>query len=206
MLALGAFSASLGELGVWLGLAIGVPVVCWLWWAERSRWVARRRIKSRAAFELVDADLIRLTYDGFLWSQENAPEHSVAWSDVRGIAAFVEAHGDADTLVLALRAAPDAKWIAFLADSDGFDLLRLALKERFGVPIGWEESVWRGPNGLNWRRLWGHAPPPGEVCWRCNYDLHGNESGVCPECGTAFVWPEPSRTNSTATDVTDAHR
>lgn len=25
---------------------------------------------------------------------------------------------------------------------------------------------------------------PGK-CWKCRYDLTGNESGVCPECGTA---------------------
>lgn len=26
-------------------------------------------------------------------------------------------------------------------------------------------------------------PPPGH-CWKCGYDLTGNVSGVCPECGT----------------------
>ncbi len=24
----------------------------------------------------------------------------------------------------------------------------------------------------------------GGLCVKCGYDLHGNESGVCPECGT----------------------
>ena len=30
-------------------------------------------------------------------------------------------------------------------------------------------------------------------CHVCGYDLTGNVSGICPECGTAFVrdWPEP---------------
>lgn len=27
-----------------------------------------------------------------------------------------------------------------------------------------------------------HIPPPGEC--QCGYNLHGNVSGVCPECGT----------------------
>ncbi len=39
------------------------------------------------------------------------------------------------------------------------------------------------PTGLLWyidRR----RPPPGH-CGRCGYNLTGNTSGVCPECGTA---------------------
>ncbi len=33
---------------------------------------------------------------------------------------------------------------------------------------------------------------PGK-CWKCRYDLTGNESGVCPECGTTFdqLAPKP---------------
>ena len=27
--------------------------------------------------------------------------------------------------------------------------------------------------------------PPAGVCAKCSYDLTGNMSGVCPECGTA---------------------
>ena len=26
----------------------------------------------------------------------------------------------------------------------------------------------------------------GSLCWTCAYDLTGNESGVCPECGEAI--------------------
>jgi hypothetical protein len=38
------------------------------------------------------------------------------------------------------------------------------------------------PTALLWWREW--RVPPGR-CSRCRYDLTGNESGVCPECGTA---------------------
>jgi hypothetical protein len=34
--------------------------------------------------------------------------------------------------------------------------------------------LWRKRRRLNAR-----------LCWRCSYDLRGNVSGVCPECGTA---------------------
>jgi hypothetical protein len=30
-------------------------------------------------------------------------------------------------------------------------------------------------------------PPPNHVCVACGYNLTGNASGVCPECGTAVT-------------------
>lgn len=30
----------------------------------------------------------------------------------------------------------------------------------------------------------GTLPPLSGCCWKCDYDLSGNTSGVCPECGT----------------------
>lgn len=191
MLALGGLSASLGRAGVWIGLSVCGPLVCYLWWKERRRWIARGRLRRHAGHVTVAADEFRLTYDGFRWSE--ADETSAAWTDVRGVAALVEALPAGDALTVSLRIAPGDRWIAFASDVDGFDLLRLALKERFHVPPGWEQVVWRGPDGMNWRTLWGDAPPPGEACWRCNYDLRGSQSGVCPECGTVFVWPAPPR-------------
>lgn len=32
--------------------------------------------------------------------------------------------------------------------------------------------------------------PPLGHCQKCGYDLTGNESGTCPECGTKIVLPE----------------
>lgn len=37
------------------------------------------------------------------------------------------------------------------------------------------------PTVVAWRR--DRRPPPGH-CQKCGYDLTGNESGVCPECGS----------------------
>ena len=31
-----------------------------------------------------------------------------------------------------------------------------------------------------------------EKCHKCGYDLTGNESGVCPECGTRQTWSPPA--------------
>lgn len=42
------------------------------------------------------------------------------------------------------------------------------------------------PSLLVWRRS--RRPPPGH-CQKCNYDLTGNVSGVCPECGTEIEKP-----------------
>lgn len=42
------------------------------------------------------------------------------------------------------------------------------------------------PTLLAWRR--DRRVPPGH-CRKCRYDLTGNESGVCPECGTAVKKP-----------------
>ena len=35
-------------------------------------------------------------------------------------------------------------------------------------------------------------PPQPPRCWRCEYNLTGNESGVCPECGAEFVKAKPA--------------
>jgi hypothetical protein len=40
----------------------------------------------------------------------------------------------------------------------------------------------------HWRRV-RHARPPKGVCRECGYDLTGNVSGKCPECGT-YVNPK----------------
>ena len=193
VLALGGLSASLGRVGVWIGMAVCGPLVCYLWWKERRRWIARGRLRRQPGYTTTSAGEFRLTYDGFGWERADSASTSAAWTNVRGVAALVESSMAGDALTVALRIAPSDTWIAFASDTDGFDLLRLELKRRFGVPPGWENMVWRHPDGLNWRRLWGDAPPPGEICWKCEYDLRANESGVCPECGTIFIWPEPRK-------------
>ncbi len=39
---------------------------------------------------------------------------------------------------------------------------------------------------------WKPFDPSLQVCHVCEYDLTGNMSGVCPECGTAVVGREPA--------------
>ena len=39
--------------------------------------------------------------------------------------------------------------------------------------------------GLAWRR-WSKVVQPGSQCRSCGYNLTGNVSGTCPECGTAI--------------------
>lgn len=46
-----------------------------------------------------------------------------------------------------------------------------------------------GVFGAAFRR---RPPMPGH-CMSCNYDLHGNESGTCPECGTPIKKQRPQK-------------
>jgi hypothetical protein len=49
-----------------------------------------------------------------------------------------------------------------------------------GIPLWIPLVVVAIPTGFLWRR--NRRPPPGH-CPRCRYNLTGNVSGVCPECG-----------------------
>jgi predicted Zn-ribbon and HTH transcriptional regulator len=49
-----------------------------------------------------------------------------------------------------------------------------------------------------WRE---RLPKPGQ-CRGCRYDLTGNTSGICPECGSAFTPPEPVRCQRCGYDLT----
>jgi len=51
-------------------------------------------------------------------------------------------------------------------------------------------AVWKVHVDLWWICvLFGVYPAAVFNCWRCGYDLTGNESGVCPECGTRIESP-----------------
>ena len=49
------------------------------------------------------------------------------------------------------------------------------------VPLWIPFAMIAVPTGIVWYR--GRRPPPGH-CRKCGYDLTGNISGICPECGT----------------------
>lgn len=190
LMALGGLTTSLGPLGKWIGLAIFAPLIAGFWWRERLRWRQRRAIRQLADFEPLNADEFRAAFDGFELLRGTEIRRRVRWDEIYGIAAFIDFQINGDALALGLRLKGYTRWLGIPADVEGFYQLRLALRERFGVPHGWDHAVWSGPRGLNWRSLWGEAPPPGELCWNCGYSLEGNKSGVCPECGTCMVWPE----------------
>jgi hypothetical protein len=46
-------------------------------------------------------------------------------------------------------------------------------------------GVW--PVIVGWRRFKRRRQKPAGHCLRCSYDLRGNESGICPECGTSVA-------------------
>ncbi|MCA9255222.1 MAG: RDD family protein [Phycisphaerales bacterium] len=60
---------------------------------------------------------------------------------------------------------------------------------KFGPRIG--DGIAR--TKVIWKRYRDKAPfrPPGSNCHQCGYDLTGNTSGQCPECGTATIGAAP---------------
>jgi hypothetical protein len=62
------------------------------------------------------------------------------------------------------------------------------MEHRFILPVWLLSLATLAATAVLWRRelrnRLGRGFPPGH-CRRCGYDLTGNESGVCPECGTA---------------------
>ena len=53
-----------------------------------------------------------------------------------------------------------------------------------GIPLWAVFLVAVIPSSIGWRRY--RRPPPGR-CQKCGYDLTGNVTGVCPECGTEIL-------------------
>lgn len=67
-----------------------------------------------------------------------------------------------------------------------FDTIRLRNGTRIGVVVpSWVVfATCMVPTGVAWYRIRKRRPG---TCYKCEYDLTGNESGRCPECGTVTV-------------------
>ena len=50
-------------------------------------------------------------------------------------------------------------------------------------------AIFTAAIGSSVRFVLGPKPKPICVCPRCSYDLTGNVSGICPECGTPIARP-----------------
>lgn len=78
--------------------------------------------------------------------------------------------------------AASKSWTEFAYHNLGLGLPKMTGWE-IEVPV-WLLVVTAGlPTAILWRRD-RRRPKPGS-CKVCQYDLTGNESGICPECGTA---------------------
>ena len=75
-----------------------------------------------------------------------------------------------------------AKRIQWWPSSNQFSPRTIARTTIYQIPFWMPLALIGIPTILAWRR--DRRIPPGH-CRKCRYDLTGNESGVCPECGKA---------------------
>ncbi|MCH7995056.1 MAG: hypothetical protein IIB57_11525 [Planctomycetes bacterium] len=93
--------------------------------------------------------------------------------------------------------AAEMPWTEFAHKRLGFSLPRRDSRGVFRIPV-WLLVVAVGfPTAILW---WRDRRPKAGFCKVCKYDLTGNVSGTCPECGTAVE--DASETNE-ATTPTD---
>ena len=60
------------------------------------------------------------------------------------------------------------------------------------VPRLWKVATASAVLPSVWLFVWGLGPrKPAGCCARCSYDLTGNTSGICPECGVPVVLKDP---------------
>jgi hypothetical protein len=85
--------------------------------------------------------------------------------------------------------------------SAGDDYRPFALRGTGWGVVPWEGSALGLVVGLLALRLRPRRPLPG-ICHACRYDLTGNVSGVCPECGTEVIAPLPPPATSGAVVAT----
>lgn len=110
---------------------------------------------------------------------------TVRWADVRGARAFKRDLFAYDMVCLALQM-PDKSWVEIWEESHGFiPLIEKMAQVLPGIPEKWYTNVCHPAFATNDTLLYRHSDAYGHwpECWNCGYDLSGNLSGVCPECG-----------------------
>ena len=92
-----------------------------------------------------------------------------------------------DNWYFGLRIAPTLRlndgWVYAGMDEEG--VLGWAFHEWFRVPIALFVVMSGTLMIVSVRRGWPQRP--GGICQQCGYNLFGNVSGICPECGKAIV-------------------
>ena len=79
---------------------------------------------------------------------------------------------------------PEMTWTDFAQSRLGFALPNRGGTGMYHIPV-WILVVIVGlPTVILW---WRDRRPKEGCCKTCKYDLTGNISGICPECGTAIV-------------------
>ena len=80
-------------------------------------------------------------------------------------------------------------WMFFGGKAFIFPILASLLTGLYVVIWLYSRQAPDDPGGVFWREEQRRRRRLG-LCLNCTYDLTGNESGVCPECGTLSVDPE----------------
>jgi hypothetical protein len=146
-------------------------------------WMTRRDGVTDVTFWTVD------TARGSVAVRRDCNHFPRAWGPLRARPWGWESHGATDRVYIGPVAATGP---VVLLRRAGFEWYRARFD---GADGGWSVQwrvtwpAWAGvvlagalPMGRLWRRMRRGRYGPGR-CGGCGYDLQGNESGVCPECG-----------------------
>lgn len=160
-------------------LAVTVAVLAGAVWSWRHG-----RVAATAANDAprCDGGTICMDASGFDVAERGRVSFRVRWDEVVGIAAHKVDQFTTDCICLAFRtrAEPDAYWTVN-EEMMGFRELTEEIVARFPrARRDWYEAVVQPPMATQWTPIWGDAPG---WCEQCGYNLIGNTSGRCPECG-----------------------
>lgn len=152
-------------LPLWMGLVPAAMPTGWLWWRDRRRTISAFR---KLALWTCPKRQVRLTI-----------RSALIWTVGYGL--FVGLLGEmlAQTLDYLLPYSTSGQDAAFFA----IRVLFLA------TPVAGPLCAWASVRVRN--HLFNHFSD-GKLCMQCGYNLSGNVSGRCPECGRAIAVSQPS--------------